>query len=345
MEYLKLFENHNEYEGFVSGDTMVKPNVSHCVQENEVHYNPIPHDYSQDYLTIESLEDDNTIYLKASHSSVTKTVSASTDNGSTWTEYTSSTGGSGTTLATLNSGDKLLIKGENSTYATGFYNQLKTTGQFEVYGNIMSLVSGDSFANADELTGIYTFSALFRDCVKLTSAENLVLPATALTDNCYDYMFLGCTSLTTAPVLPATTLAERCYSGMFEFCTSLTTAPELPATTLTQYCYQQMFYGCTSLTTAPELPATTLASYCYSDMFRGCTSLTTAPELPATTLANYCYSQMFQNCTGITSEAIVPDSLDKPISSSYCAYMYCNCPITTHNGNYAESAYTCESIK
>ncbi len=40
MEYLKLFQNHTEYESFVSGDTMVKPNVSHCVQENEVHYNP-----------------------------------------------------------------------------------------------------------------------------------------------------------------------------------------------------------------------------------------------------------------------------------------------------------------
>ena len=40
MDYLKLFQNHTEYEAFVSGDTMVKPNVSHCVQENEVHYNP-----------------------------------------------------------------------------------------------------------------------------------------------------------------------------------------------------------------------------------------------------------------------------------------------------------------
>lgn len=42
MDYLKLFQTHEEYETFVSGDTMVKPNVSHCIQENEVHYNPIP---------------------------------------------------------------------------------------------------------------------------------------------------------------------------------------------------------------------------------------------------------------------------------------------------------------
>ena len=39
MDYLKLFQTHEEYEAFVSGGTMVKPNVSHCVSENDVHYN------------------------------------------------------------------------------------------------------------------------------------------------------------------------------------------------------------------------------------------------------------------------------------------------------------------
>jgi len=37
--YLKLFENHNQYEDFVSGNTFVRPNVSHCITENHVHYN------------------------------------------------------------------------------------------------------------------------------------------------------------------------------------------------------------------------------------------------------------------------------------------------------------------
>lgn len=40
MKYLKLFENHNQYEQYISGDTAVLPNVSHCIQEAEVHYNP-----------------------------------------------------------------------------------------------------------------------------------------------------------------------------------------------------------------------------------------------------------------------------------------------------------------
>ena len=34
-------------------------------------------------------------------------------------------------------------------------------------------------------------------------------------------MFLGCSSLTTAPELPATTLASSCYGGMFSSCSNL----------------------------------------------------------------------------------------------------------------------------
>lgn len=40
-EYIKLFENHTQYETFIGGEGVLRPNVSHCVQENEVHYNPI----------------------------------------------------------------------------------------------------------------------------------------------------------------------------------------------------------------------------------------------------------------------------------------------------------------
>ena len=87
MDYIKLFNNHSAYEDFVSGGTMVKPNVSHCLQENDVHYNKVIHDYSKDYFTIESLEDDNMIYFKSENNAVIKTISASTDNGNTWTEY------------------------------------------------------------------------------------------------------------------------------------------------------------------------------------------------------------------------------------------------------------------
>ena len=41
MDYLKLFGTDAEYQAFKQSDKFIKPNVSHCVAENHVHYNPI----------------------------------------------------------------------------------------------------------------------------------------------------------------------------------------------------------------------------------------------------------------------------------------------------------------
>ena len=40
MKYIKTFENHTEYEVFTGTTEFILPNVSVCVNENEVHYNP-----------------------------------------------------------------------------------------------------------------------------------------------------------------------------------------------------------------------------------------------------------------------------------------------------------------
>ena len=42
--YLKLFDNHPQYEEFTETDKFILPNVSHCIEENHVHYNPIRND-------------------------------------------------------------------------------------------------------------------------------------------------------------------------------------------------------------------------------------------------------------------------------------------------------------
>ena len=240
-----------------------------------------------------------TINWTASSTALTKTIEYKVNNGG-WTSITSNTGSSAPTI-TVNPGDKIQFRGNNAQYSTSsYYNSFSgSTASFEAEGNIMSLIYGDDFKNRLTISSDYVFYGLFRQCVNLVSAENLILPATTLANYCYWSMFSDCTSLTTAPELPATTLATRCYYGMFLGCTSLTTAPTLPATTLADYCYNAMFNGCTSLTTAPALPATTLADYCYYQMFFNCTSLTTAPALPAITLASYCYQYMFAGCRSL----------------------------------------------
>lgn len=54
-EHLKLFQDHSEYQDFASGDTMVRPNVSYCVEQNEVHYNPIEHNNIVTYTSFEEM--------------------------------------------------------------------------------------------------------------------------------------------------------------------------------------------------------------------------------------------------------------------------------------------------
>ena len=250
-DYLKLFETHSEYEAYSGGGEMLKPNVSYCEDNNEVHYNPIP-DYSQEYLTFVAKEA-GTFTCALVNNNV---VSYSIDNGSTWIAGNSS---SGATSVEVSSGGKVLWKGEMTPNGTGSCSFSSTTN-FDVQGNVMSLLYGDNFKGKVDLTGKnYAFYWLFYQNTKLVNAENLSLPATTLADYCYQNMFSGCTALATAPKLPATTLANYCYSNMFINCRLLTTAPELPATTLVSKCYAAMFAGCTKLnyikamfTTAPS---------------------------------------------------------------------------------------------
>ena len=309
MDYLKLFQTHSEYEDFVSGGTMVKPNVSHCVSENEIHYNPIPYNYGNDYLTFVALED-GTFSFTPQNNNV---ISYSTDGGETWIEGNS---------VEVNDGDKVMWKGTlTANYGIGKFG---STANFDIQGNIMSLLYGDNYKGQTDLTGKnYAFYDLLLSNSKLINAENLSLPATTLTDGCYTGMFQGCANLITAPsILPATTLGYGCYNQMFRGCRKLTAAPKLPCTTLVGESYWLMFSGCTSLTVAPELPATTLTYGCYFGMFNGCTSLTTAPELPATTLGRRCYEKMFNGCTSLVNVPELPATVLEE-SCYYGMFYYC----------------------
>ena len=229
-------------------------------------------DYSKEPLTFKILSY-GTINWTTSDSSNTKTIEYKLNDGE-WTHITSNTEPSASAIV-VTRGDKIQFRGNNAAYCDGLsYNTFgSSTAEFEVEGNIMSLIYGDNFKNNLTISSTCAFASLFRDCTNLVSAENLILPATTLAYSCYSSMFQDCTSLLTAPELPATTLQFACYQSMFKGCSNLRTAPALPSTALEDFCYSNMFLGCTSLTTASELPATTLKFMCYSGMFYGCTSL------------------------------------------------------------------------
>lgn len=210
------------------------------------------------YFTIKSLEDGNEIKF-ISRNQYKKTISASTDNGETWTEYIA-----GATIATLDNGGEVLIKGKNSAYgkSKNDYTSFGSTKSASLHGNIMSLVNGDDFADSYVSIGDYAFFGLFYQWNNLKYADGLLLPVKELTPYCYSKMFRECYNLMTAPELRATTLATSCYEYMFYSCRKLTTAPELPARTLADNCYVYMFGGCWNLNYIKMLATDISAKYC-----------------------------------------------------------------------------------
>lgn len=226
-----------------------KDGITHLQDSKQVNVTKTPEpepEYKDRYLTTIALED-GTMFL--SQTEPFRNPTYYRINKGSWVQMP--------TAATavniqVQSGDVVEYK---SNPAIDSYVHISSNCAFDTYGNIMSLIYGDNFRDKVTISSTtYDFSGLYINDTGLTSAEHLILPATSLTQNCYNQMFAGCTSLTTAPALPATKLANNCYYNMFSGCTSLTTAPELPdvdfgasGPAIPQFAYVKMFYDCSSL--------------------------------------------------------------------------------------------------
>ena len=311
-QYATKEEVNGKQDTLISGSNIKTINGQDILGSGDIVISSGDKPYEEQYLTIETLEDDCDIDFEGND--IQYSI-----NGISWDTLTADI-----KLNFQKAGFKIRFKQTgltpNSSNGIGTF---KVSKKFKVYGNAMSLYYGDDFIGQTDLTGKdYAFKTLFYQCSTLINAENLILPATTLSPYCYYDMFSLCTLLTKTPKLPASTLAENCYRYMFSSCYSLTEVTELPATQLTEGCYSVMFFNCKSLTTAPELPATHLASSCYESMFNSCISLVKAPELPATHLASSCYSSMFSGCTEL---AIAPELPATQLAQSCYESMFNEC--------------------
>lgn len=300
--YKNYIDEYNSESGIteaVNSLHLNKPYVAYDEDNNRIDWNTKTIDYSKVPLTFEFVSA-GTFWVTNGRNTDSHQFLFSRDLGKTWVAHNTvevlSSGGTYVPVSNpywcfmVEPGDIIQIKKPHNA-DTGDYQYIEFMGGLKdtdspsciVYGNIMSLYyHDDSFSGQTTFPTSAATTPKFKSHINLISANNLILPATALTEYCYAAMFNSCTTLTAAPTLPATTLAFACYYGMFGGCTSLTTAPELPATTLTPSCYHDMFTGCTSLTTAPSLPATTIITWdsgygqvytAYDQMFSGCSSL------------------------------------------------------------------------
>ncbi|MBP5636291.1 MAG: hypothetical protein J6X25_02070 [Bacteroidales bacterium] len=174
---------------------------------------------------------------------ITRTGSAaleySTDFGDTWQSYSSG--------ISVSAGDEVCFR---STATAWNSNKIRSSGQFDVAGDIASLLTGASFPGGI-VPGSFSFIDFFNGCTTLIDASELVLSMTTLPVNAYKSFFDGCTNLVAGPEeLPATTLAATCYRNMFKDCPNLTCAPIIRNATNrngTTGWYQQMFLNCSSL--------------------------------------------------------------------------------------------------
>lgn len=210
-------------------------------------------DYSREYLTIKSLEEG---VIKVSIDRFDYSI-----NEGPWQEVR---GGTGATLILVDKGDEVRFRGEFHRGQVFSGNTIQSV----VYGNILSIIYGDSFVGKrgpGDFSGAFSWE--FFGYTGLVDASKLIMPV-EVSERCCLAMFSGCTSLTIAPELPATTLADACYNHMFNGCTSLTTAPELPAPTLVQSCYGFMFSGCTKINYVKCLATDISAEYCVQNWLR-----------------------------------------------------------------------------
>jgi len=184
------------------------------------------------YDHLESI-DENTIYLiKAADCLYTEaiddgtfqwsqpigavnTVEVSYDNGLSWQELAAET-----PTPTISAGKKVLWKATHEGIGTtsGLLH-LSSSSQFNVGGNVLSVVYGDAFEGTLRLDNGYELAFLFAG-TQGVDASALVMPTFLAPYSCAN-MFYNCTSLTTAPQLPAPTVAQNAYRGMFQGCTNL----------------------------------------------------------------------------------------------------------------------------
>ena len=293
-KYITSFQNYSSYS---SGyNNLDKPNVSLCVEEKKVYYNPVPE--KDKYLRFYALEDGTFQF--------TNNINYSLDGGRTWEQLTANTDS-----PVIKTGSYILWKATLTPNSTDGIGTFSSSGQYNAMGNPLSLRLGDNFKGVTTMpAGNYCFYKLFRNSTGLISASDLSLVSTTLRNYCYNYMFAGCSNLVSVCNLPAKSLTVGCYYAMFNGCSSLVTAPLISAT----YCFgynsaaasslAAMFLNCTSLTSIAHIPSSPASgsqnSYTHINMFKGCSSLVSIPSVTINlSKGNNCQG-MFYGCSSLT---------------------------------------------
>jgi hypothetical protein len=175
-------------------------------------YSPIQDDPTKP-LMIRALE--NTVVSLWAHNSYPDLPSyyLVSRNGVDWEQYNLEVGG-----YAVNAGDVLYIARDPGTmqYWDGYQptkcEKIQSTGRFEAYHNVMSMVAKDW--QTRDLTDVnWSLANLFNN-TKIERAP-LIPAVDTMPSYAYYAMFAQCKSLVNAPFLPSRTVSENGYARMF----------------------------------------------------------------------------------------------------------------------------------
>ena len=175
------------------------------------------------------------------------------------------------------------------------YINIRPSMKTEIYGNVMSLLKGkDNLESATTIEANNAFYGLFAGAEKLVNNTERLL------------------------VLPATTLTEGCYDNMFSGCKGIEKAPELPAPKLEKGCYQEMFYDCSKLNSVKCLASDVAASDALKDFLKG--AGTAAEKTPvieiATALPEGTIPSNFTEAKAVTGIKLSETTLEMTVSDT-----------------------------
>ena len=174
-----------------------------------------------------------------------------------------------------------------------------------VYGYPVNNFSWTLSSGATDI-GAYAMNYVFRGCTGLTSVDLSSL-TTVSGLSAMAYAFQSCTALTTVDLSSLTSVRGTNTSAMayaFNRCTALTTVDLSSLTTVSgTYVMDNAFNGCTVLTSVDLSSLTTVSgTYVMTSAFPICRGLTSVNLSSLTTVSgNYAMSYAFDACTASTS--------------------------------------------
>ena len=312
-KFLKTFDNHSQYDDFTGTTEFILPNVSHCITENEVHYNPtikvtgvtlnkstlslseggtstlvatvLPNDASNKNVIWRS---SNESVATVDSNGVVSGVSIGSADITVATEY-----GGFTAQCTTNVKSYKVI-----TYAASakLSETTSTDGTAGLHTNAFSGTNGQQLTMVSHIFDDGVGTITFNDTIKTVG----------------NYAFYNCSNLTSIDIPDSVTSIG--YSA-FYYCSGLTSI-DIPDSVTSignyafQYCYSltsidipggvtsfggYVFNSCTGLTSCTiGSGATSIGSAAFS----ACTSLTSIDIPDSVTSIG---SGAFYNCSGLTS--------------------------------------------